>query len=312
MRIVALEPFLTALTVCFGRAEELVGASCRCSLAEELGSVARVTKPAQPGAASSALARSYRLETGACSDVLNLEALRQAGADIVLTRIPAEREITPLILSNVREDVSALLGHEVAVHSYAPATLDEVLAMYEQLGRDLECADRGIDLAHRQKAQFMVWGDSFYDRMKNKRVSFISGVDPLRLAGWWIPDMIRGCSAASQSAAGKPPRECEWREVLEFKPDVILVAPEGMALEDSMRLFSRFERLPDWEQLPAVKRGEVYFAGGAEHFYRPGPALIESMGILMSAVAGFESGYITPRECFYKLRWLELQRHRLK
>ena len=82
-----------------------------------------------------------------------------------------------------------------------------------------------------------------------------------------------------------------------------------MTVADSCKLFREFEKRPGWDNIPAVKRGEVFFSEGISNFYRPSMRLIESMSILVSAIAGFDSGYITPRDSFHKLRWLELQRH---
>lgn len=310
MRIASLEPFITALVVSFGRGEDLVGVSRGCGLPAEMGAVLRLTRARPPAPGPVVSAKVYRLESAACSELLDPKALRVANPDIILTRVPAEKEIVPLALANIREDVNALLEREAAVISFNPYTLEEVFAAYEELGRSIETADKGIDLARRQKAQFMDWGDNFYDRMKNKRVTVISSLNPLMLAGFWVPDMIKICSAVSQAAVGKEDQPVSWREVVQFRPDVIICAPRGASLTDAARSFTWFEKQPDWDTVPAAKRGEVFFAAGGRYFYQPGHGLIESMGILVSAIAGLDSGYITPRDSFYRLRWLELQRHR--
>jgi iron complex transport system substrate-binding protein len=109
---------------------------------------------------------------------------------------------------------------------------------------------------------------------------------------------------------GQAGREVTWDEIVAFKPDVIIVAPRGFDVNASARLFKRFEKLPGWEDVSAVKRGEVVFAPGLGLFDRPGPRIRDAMAILISAIAGLDSGYITPRDSFYRLRWIELQRHR--
>jgi iron complex transport system substrate-binding protein len=124
--------------------------------------------------------------------------------------------------------------------------------------------------------------------------------------------MIALCSAISQEHnPGCPHRQVRWEDVVAFNPDVIVVAPEGLDLKSSMASFKELSKLPHWEDLPAVKRSEVIFTDGIEHFYNPAVGIMDSMAILISAIAGFESGYITTRDTFYRLRWLELHRHRL-
>ena len=307
MKIVSLEPFLTELLVSFGLEESVVGISARCAGSTALASRPRVT--VTPGAGAIAGARYL---DGICEDLLDLGAVQALSADYLLCSLRGETEGSRRLLA-AREKLSPLLAEGGRVLSYCPHTLEQVYESFERLGRDLGVVEKGHKLSTRLKAQAMDWCDNFYERMKNKRVSFIASVEPLRLGGMWIPDLIDLASAQSQSPCGgeEHPR-VEWSDILNFRPDVIVVAPEGQSVQDSARGFERFLSLPRWEEIPAVKRGEVYFAGGSSHFFRPGPELIESVGILVSAIAGFESGYITPRESFYKLRWLELHRHRLQ
>jgi len=104
----------------------------------------------------------------------------------------------------------------------------------------------------------------------------------------------------------------QWKDIIAFKPDVIIVAPRDCSLLESARSFEYLESLPHWDDVPAGKRGEVFFTDGLWHFYRPGPRMMESMGTLISTMGGVDSGYITERDSFYRLRWVELQRHRLK
>ena len=156
----------------------------------------------------------------------------------------------------------------------------------------------------------MDWSDSFYPRMKNKRVTVLSSVAPLRLAGKWVPDLVKSASGTSQHfVAGDGEKETSWSEIAAFRPDVIIVAPDGYSLEESVKTLKYLERAKEWEGLPAVKRGEVVFCDGLG-LYRPGPKLLSGAAVLISAIAGLESGYITKRDEFFRLRWVELHRHR--
>jgi hypothetical protein len=58
-----------------------------------------------------------------------------------------------------------------------------------------------------------------------------------------------------------------------------------------------------------VKRGEVIFCAGID-LYRPGARFLKGAAILVSAIAGLDSGYITERDEYFKVRYLELHRHR--
>lgn len=302
MRIVSLEPFLTELVCYFGRESELVGVSHRCDTPEVIRSLPRVTT--DDDTTPRTLADLSRF-TVRIDDIVAIQP------DLILTSVCGDPDTVIATVMTLTEGLRALCGNNVRILTYNPRTLEDIFATFERCGKDLGVAGEGHQLAQRSKAQLMDWADNFYERMKNKRVTFLESVDPLRLGGFWIPDMIRLASAVShEPPRGEVGRIVSWDEVVAFKPDVVVVAPHGYDLAGAAKLFKRFEKFPGWEDLSAVKRGEVVFAPGSGLFDRPGPRLREAMAILISAIAGLESGYITPRDSFYRLRWLELQRHR--
>ncbi|NDC39461.1 MAG: hypothetical protein EBZ48_15720, partial [Proteobacteria bacterium] len=207
---------------------------------------------------------------------------------------------------------SSLGDESVILVALRPTRLEQIYAMLETVGAAVGRAGAAHERAQRLKAQLMDWADNFYDRTRNKKITFLSGLKPFLLGGLWIPDMIALCSAISQERTpGLPHREVTWDEIVAFHPDVIVVAPEGVDLKGSMASFKELCTLPHWEELPAVKRSEVIFTDGIGHFFNPAVGIMDSMAVLVSAIAGFESGYITARDTFYRLRWLELHRHRL-
>ena len=215
-------------------------------------------------------------------------------------------------LFSLSQELQILSGISVKIVNYSPRNLVTLHESLEELGKKIGAKGKGHEYSEKLRAQTMDWVSNFYDRTKNKKVTFLSSVDSLKLAGYWIPDMIRAVSAVPQNGeSGEADRATTWDEIVTFRPDVIVVAPRGMTVENSSALFKTINTEPKLESVPAVLRGEVYFADGIEHFYNPGVGLIDSQGIIMSAVAAFESGYITPKDSFYSLRWLELHRHRI-
>ncbi len=319
MRIVSLDPFITELIYSLGVADQLCGVSRTCQLSREHELIPRVTiEKGQLGQVNTGYGRDLSQIAGnIAKEVVNLGALKESNPDLILTTLPwstmpETEDETSTLEATLGLNLSDAMSHGVRVRIFGPRRLDDVFLMYERLGVEVANPVRGREMAQRSKAQMLDWCDNFYDRMKNKRVSFIAGVDPLKLGGLWIPDMISFASASGQyTNPGGENKVIDFADIVAFRPDVILVAPEGRSLLESARTFKDFEAIPEWENLPAVKRGEVFFSDGVEHFFCPSLKLVDSMGILVSAMAGMDSGYISKRDSFYRLRWLELQRHRL-
>jgi iron complex transport system substrate-binding protein len=307
MRIVSLEPFITELITHFEHSAELVGVSHGCEH-QDLANLVKLTNgtPAKTSANIAQLA----LEDCLSNFRVDLNQLKILKPDLIFTSLPFERAGKELeqVLSST---LSKFLGTPIKVCSITPVTFEQSLEGIERIASLLNEKQKGIELANRYKAQIMDWADNFYDRMKNKKVTFISSIDPLSLVGCWIADMIKLCSGIPQSqSVNLIDTKIEWSDIVKFRPDVIVVAPRGFELQAALKTFKQLEKLPEWESIPAVKRGEVVFTQGKSLFYTPALALLDSMAVLVSAIAGFESGYITPRDSFYRLRWMEMQRHR--
>lgn len=322
MKIAALSPFLTEIVNYFGLDQNLVCISHKCQpkqdLTEKNQKLPTIVTKAQ--AAMSALpsfisdSASSVIESRLSLYKLDLKALKSCAPDIILTTAKLDEQ--DCSLSQLRQAVHAELGSSVKLFSYDPTRLESIYEMYQHLGTVLNVARAGIELSGRLKAQFMDWSDNFYERTRGKKVSFINAFTPgakfeLSLSGKWIPDMVHLTSAVSQQRfAGEADAQVAWKDLVSFAPDVVVFAPVDQDLKFSVSMLSSFEKMPNWDQIPAVKRGEFVFCDGKIFFNTPGPKLLDSMGILISAIAGLESGYIADRDSFYRLRWVELHRHK--
>ena len=307
MQIVSLAPFITDYLDSIGKGPEIVGISHACTPPKDAPVAVQLTETGTfVGTGADAL-----IERELCLDRVDVTKLLALKPDLILTSLPEDAELAGK-LKTISDDLTARLGKRVLVQSFFPTRLMEIYTAFEAIAELAGAKLAGHDRSQRIQAQLMSWADNFYDRMKNKKVTFISSIKPLQLAGWWIPDLIRLCSAHPQNEkSGEAPVRVNWNDVVTFNPDVIVVAPEGETLAQSMSHFKEMEKFPNWEEVIAVKRGQVTFADGDTHFYRPGPTMISTMGILVSAIAGLDSGYITERDLFQRLRWVEMQRHRI-
>jgi len=307
MRVVTLAPFLSDIASQLGLGAELVGVTHIFGQNSQGVSPAIVTvTPSAPNAALDV--EETRLVEMLSELPVNLGALAKVAPDIILTSVS---DPDPEPFCRWAEGVlQQSLGRRALVRSFTITSLEGMYTAFEEVGVAVGKGREGREFANRVKAQIMDWGDNFYPRMKNKKVTVLSSIAPLRVAGRWVPDLIKAASAQPQFAAiNEADRATSWSEVASFRPDVIVVAPEGYTLEESVKTLKILEKGSEWEGIPAVKRGEVIFAEGT-NLYRPGPAILRGIAVLFSAIAGLESGYITKRDEFLRLRFVELHRHR--
>jgi iron complex transport system substrate-binding protein len=309
-RIVSLHPALTELCELFGLLEQVVGVGT----GDEQRKLPKVSSPFG-GKRRSTLAHFLSF------DEVNLKQLAELLPNVVCTIAPPEVElgapsssVTNEIVVHINDVRAQLRGacenDTLKLLAYEPRRFEQIVEMILDLGRGLGVPAAGRDRAQRLKAQALDWGQNFYDRTKSKKVVVLSSIDPLLSAGLWVPDLISLASAHPlETNPGQEDRLIAWADLEAFRPDVIVIAPRGASFEAAAQLLPVLEKIPAWERLPAVKRGEVIFAPGTS-LYHPGYGLVSGIAMLFSAIAGVESGYITERDSFHRLRYLELHRHR--
>jgi len=107
------------------------------------------------------------------------------------------------------------------------------------------------------------------------RVIALERLDPARVAGFWIPEMIS--IAGGEDVAGDPginPAEVGWGELESLGAEVVVVMLDG-SLEDA-----RAQAMEHWEQIAALGAGRVFAVETATAFAAPGPRLVDGVELL--------------------------------
>jgi iron complex transport system substrate-binding protein len=81
-----------------------------------------------------------------------------------------------------------------------------------------------------------------------------------------------------------PSRTLQWREVLDWQPDVLLLACCGFTVGRTLEDLPVLRSSAGWAELPCVRAGRVYAVDGSAYFSRPGPRLVDSLEMLAQAL----------------------------
>ncbi|HXR60502.1 MAG TPA: ABC transporter substrate-binding protein [Solirubrobacterales bacterium] len=106
------------------------------------------------------------------------------------------------------------------------------------------------------------------------RVVALQRLDPPRVAGFWVPEMIS--IAGGEDVAGDPglsPPKVGWGELESLRPDVIVVLPDG-TMEAAQA-----QAMEHWEQIAALG-AERHFAVDGTLFGDAGPRLVDGVELL--------------------------------
>jgi iron complex transport system substrate-binding protein len=106
------------------------------------------------------------------------------------------------------------------------------------------------------------------------RVIALQRLDPVRVAGFWVPEMIS--IAGGEDVAGDPglnPPAVGWGELASLGADVVLVMPDTAAEN------AQAQAMEHWEQIAALGATRLYAVDGTV-FAEPGPRLVDGVELL--------------------------------
>lgn len=306
MRIVSLVPIVTDLLVGHGLVEKLCGISKECHVGRRLEGVAVVGKTVD--CSLSEAPEVDRFQRGILRAGVDLAQLLATEPTIIFTTVEGE---DPAVFIPWAEDfLEARYGLSVGIRHVQVDRLTDLYETIELVGKNAGFGAEARSTVSKMQTQFMQWGHLFFDRCKGKKCIALTGVDPLCVAPPWVTDIVELLGAKPlQNQDGKTlSGKIAWEGLTNARPDVLILLPKQKSLAEAVQVLPTLEALPGWDQIPAVMRGEVGFCeGGLFDFSR---SFLKDVAILVSIVAGLDSGSITPRDSFYKLRYVELHRHK--
>ena len=281
MRVITLLPSATEIVAALGGAEYLVGISHECDYPDWVQQLPRVT--------------STPLDVDAPGATLDAEVrrLRDAGQSAIGIEAELLRRLQPhLIVTQSLCDVCAV--SDGAVHRLAD-TLDPAPVVLTLEGRDLagiwaDIRRVGSALELADEAEELVLGlQSRLRRLRGThqnprpRVVCVEWLDPLYLAGHWVPELVEAAGGNDVGApAGSHSRRCEWRDVRDLRPDHILIMLCGFG---SPRARRELDGLRDSEALALLRGASVSIVDGNSYTSRAGPRVVDGAERIRAALS---------------------------
>ena len=106
-------------------------------------------------------------------------------------------------------------------------------------------------------------------------------VDPPFCSGHWGPELVE--IAGGYDSLGRkhqPSAQIDWQQVLDARPEIIVLALCGYDIDRARRDYELLRRFPGFGSIPAANSGQVYVVNASAYFARPGPRIVDSLEIL--------------------------------
>lgn len=274
MNIVSLLPAATEIVSALGLFDQLVGRSHECDYPEDVAALPALTKArVDSSLPSGELDRRVREIVQQRLPLYMLDEARLAALapDVVVTQ--AACEVCAIEYRQV-EGALKRTAPRAKLVSLQPARLADVLDDVVEVARACEVAGRGLEVVGRLRQRLDAIAP--LTSARRPRVAVVEWLEPLMLAGHWVPDCVeRAGGEPVGPRPGLPSPHASWQELCSLRPDAVVIAPCGFSLERTLS-----ESAEVAERLRSVCERVLVLDGNA-YLNRPGPRLVgavESIG----------------------------------
>jgi iron complex transport system substrate-binding protein len=274
MRIASLLPSATEIVCALGLEDSLVAVTHECDYPESVKGKPVVTRSVLPGDGASAdIDRHIRELVHQGSGIYRLDADRLAALqpDLILTQELCEvcAVSYPVVERAARRNLDA-----TQLVSLEPESLRDVLDHIRLVGQLTSRVARAEEVVAGLDRRLAVVRDRIAGRPV-RRVVTLEWVAPPFNSGHWTPELIEQAGGRDAlGSAGRPAHAIQWQDVIDARPEVVVISACGFSLERSMEEL-RSARAP-LDRL----QGEIWVVDGNAFFSRPGPRLVDSVEIM--------------------------------
>lgn len=294
MRVVSLLPSATEIVYALG--VEPVATSHECDH--------------PPAAAELPSAVESRIDADASSAEID-EQVRRADDDGGVYEIDRAtlRAVDPdLVIAQGMCDVCAVdtvlveaaiddMGLECELLTTDPHHLGDVFEDIRRIGAALDREAAAAELLDDLDTRLARVIDRVPDGRERPSVAILDWLDPVMVAGHWIPEAVE-CAGCRYDLAdpGDVSRPRQWDEIRSADPDVLIAAPCGFEIEQTVDDLDVLTDRPGFDDLAAVRENRVYAIDGHHLLNRPGPRLVDSIEVL--AAVCFPDRFESPSSTF--------------
>lgn len=284
-RIVSLLPSATEMLFALGLGDRVVAVSHECDYPEQAASLPRVTvSRIDSNTSSSTIDQAVQLALAEGESLYEIDhaLLERVDCDLLITQ--SQCDVCAISQDQVFDSIKTLgLSDRISVMTLHPKTLEDVFRDLMQIGHACGEAERAESLVaeYRQRVARVGHRLGHFEDRDRPRVAMVEWIDPLMLAGNWIPEILHlaGGRGPGDVSTGKS-ITTSWEQVVTFAPEVLVLCPCGFDVNRTCIEAEPLTAWPHFSSLPAVRDGRCYAIDGNAYFNRSGPRLVESLEIL--------------------------------
>lgn len=284
MRVVTLLPAATEIVAALGGAGRIVGISHECDYPPQLSHLPRVTaSPIDPDAPGAVIDAEVRRLSDSGQPVIGVDAtvLRRLAPDLIVTQNLCE---VCAVVDGEAQRLAALLEQPPRVLSLSARTLsgiwDDIRAVAQALGLEREARELIAGL-HRRLERLRAGAPP-----RPPRVLCIEWLDPLYLAGHWVPELVEAAGGRDVAALpGSHSTRWDWDDAARLQPDLVVIMLCGLGVD---RARAELAALPSGLGAGLLDRVPVWILDGNAYTSRGGPRVVDGAERIGAVLEGRE------------------------
>ena len=276
MKIVSLIPSATEIVCSLGLLDKLIGVSHECDNPKQILNLPRLTKSKIKLNQSSLDINTEIqkiLSLGLSVYEVDSDLLRNLNPDIIITQ--SQCSVCAVSLSQIEICLESWLGRKPLLIDLQPKKLNDILNDIKLIGINCDALEKAKSIintynSHVKEVKIKL------KNTKRKNVLCVEWLDPIMIAGNWVPELVKLAKGKSVFAnSGEHSKFVKIEELKFSKFEKVIYMPCGYDISKSKSELLSHNFL-DEKFLPKDK----YIVDGNKYFNRPGPSLIENINIL--------------------------------
>jgi iron complex transport system substrate-binding protein len=281
-RIVSFLPSATEMVCALGLGDRLLGVTHECDYPPEVVGKPIVVRSVLPIESMSQSeidsAVTQRLRDGLSLYRVDENLMQEIAPELIVTQdlcevcAPSGNEVTQVLNG---------LASKPQILWLTPKNLEEIFDNLRELGAATGRSELAETLIADGRARLERIGATTRTMSSRPRVFCMEWMDPVYCCGHWVPEMVRIAGGIDEiGREGADSVRVLWKDVLQWKPEVLIVMPCGFDLEKAADQARQLFTYPGWADLPAVRNGRAFAVDANSYFARPGPRVIPGTELL--------------------------------
>ncbi len=304
-RIVTTLPSATEIVALLGLEGKVVGITHECDYPPEVRSKPVVMRSVFDSTKMTSRAIDdavlERITKGNSVYEIDEKLLRSLSPDLIITQELCEVCATPL--REVSKTI-ANLDPKPRILSLTPHNLEEVLGDVIRVGRATGTLETARQLVREYERRVnKVRERCASSKIEHPSVFCLEWLDPVYCSGHWMPELVDYAGGKEiLGRFGEPSTAVEWEDVLNADPEVIFVTVCGYDVGRTISEISTLTSKPKWNEMRAVKSGDVFVLDSPSFYSRSGPRLVDGLEIMAFLLhPGLFPDYKPPNSAVYSL-----------